>query len=385
MRVVISATSKFHSFDLAREMHARDALAGIFTGYPRFKLRSEALPGNLIHTFPFVHATYMALSKIGLTKATAWNSWEYLDFVTFDAHVASRLPPCDVFVGQSGSSLLTGRAARNRGIRYICDRGPVHIRAQDELLREEHQRWGIPFSGIDPRVIAREEAEYSESDRITVASTFSLKTFLARGVPAGKIRKLAYGVNLTQFYPTATPDPARFDVLFAGTVSLQKGVPYLLQAFRKLHHPRKSLTLAGSPYRGLLRALKKHGLSLNEVRIIGHVPQIKLKHLMSRSHVLVLPSIQDGFGLVLAEAMACRCVVIGTQHTGAPDLVTEAENGFIVPVRDSDALAARLQFLADHPGRREEMGRNAISRVRSQGGWREFGERAFSIYSEGCT
>jgi glycosyltransferase involved in cell wall biosynthesis len=105
---------------------------------------------------------------------------------------------------------------------------------------------------------------------------------------------------------------------------------------------------------------------------------------MSRSHVLVLPSIQDGFGLVLAEAMACGCVVIGTHHTGAPDVVTDAENGFVVPIRDSDALATRLQFLADHPERRDEMGENAISRVRSHGGWREFGDNALSIYREEC-
>jgi len=117
VRVAISATSKFHSFDLAREMHARGALAGIFTGYPRFKLQDEGLPRNLIRTFPYVHASYMALSRIGLTRAIGQNSWEYFDFVTFDAHVASRLPPCDVFIGQSGSSLLTGRAARSRGIR----------------------------------------------------------------------------------------------------------------------------------------------------------------------------------------------------------------------------------------------------------------------------
>ncbi len=384
MKVVISTTSKFHAFDLAREMHSRHALTAIFTGYPRFKLRNEGLPRELIRAFPYVHATYMALSRIGLVKEIGRNSWEYFDFVTFDRYVAARLPPCDVFVGQSGSSLMTGRAARNRGIRYICDRGPVHIRAQDELLREEHQRWNIPFSGIDPRVIEREEAEYTESDRITVASTFSQRTFLAHGIPAEKIRKITYGVNLSQFYPTSAPDPTRFDVLFAGTVSLQKGVPYLLEAFRKLQHPRKSLTFAGWPGRHLLQVLRRHGLSLNEVRVIGHVPKSKLRHLMSRSHVLALPSIQDGFGLVLAEAMACGCVVIGTHHTGAPHLVTEAENGFVVPIRDSDALATRLQFLADHPDRRDEMGRNAISRVRSHGGWREFGDKALSIYGEEC-
>jgi glycosyltransferase involved in cell wall biosynthesis len=382
MRVVISATSKFHTFDLAREMQTRGALERIFTGYPRFKLRDENLPQELIHPFPYVHATCMALSRLQWTGIRIWEFCEYFDFVTFDKYVASRLPSCDVFVGQSGSSLLTGRAARQRGIRHVCDRGPAHIRAQDQLLREEFERWGIPYTGIDPRVVAREEAEYAEADRITVASSFSLQTFIEQGVPAAKLRRVQYGVNLSQFYPTDAPAADRFDVLFVGAVSLQKGVPYLLQAFQRLQHPHKSLTFAGSSDRELIAALGRHGLSLEGTSVVGHVPKPALKHLISRSHVLVLPSVQDGFGLVLAEAMACGCVVIGTQHTGAPDLVTDTQDGFVVPVRDTDALASRLQYLADHPDARAEMGERALRRVRLEGGWRNYGEQAMSVYRE---
>jgi glycosyltransferase involved in cell wall biosynthesis len=258
----------------------------------------------------------------------------------------------------------------------------VHIRAQDKLLREEYDRWEIPFAGIDSRVIEREEAEYAEADRITVASSFSLRSFISQGVPAEKLRKVSYGVNLSQFCPAGTPDPSRFDVLFVGAVSLQKGVPYLLQAFQRVQHPRKSLTFAGSPGRDLITALRRHGLWLGEAKVIGHVPKSELKYLMSRSHVLVLPSVQDGFGLVLAEAMACGCVVIGTENTGAPDLVTEAQDGFVVPIRDDEALTSRLQFLADHPERRAEMGELALARVRLDGGWRNYGDRAMSVYQE---
>lgn len=382
MKVAISATSKFHSFDLAREMHGRGALAAIFTGYPRFKLRDEGLPPDLVQTFPYLHAPYMALSRFDWLGPKARNSLEYLDFATFDAHVASRLPGCDVFVGQSGSSLQSGREARRRGVRYICDRGPIHIRAQDKLLREEYERWDIPFAGIDPRIIEREEAEYAEADRITVASNFSLRSFIEQGVAPEKLRKVQYGVNLSQFHPAGSPDLARFDVLFVGAVSLQKGVPYLLQAFQRVQHPKKSLTFAGSLAHELVPALRRHGLRLDEGRIIGHVPKSELKYLISRSHVLVLPSVQDGFGLVLAEAMACGCVVIGTQNTGAPDLVTDARDGFVVPIRDCETLAERLQYLADQPKRRAELAEHGLQRVRLEGGWRNYGDQAMAVYRE---
>ncbi len=106
---------------------------------------------------------------------------------------------CDVFVGLSGSALHSGRIAQSRGAKYVCDRGSSHIRTQDQLLREEHERWGVKFSGIDPRVVAREEAEYAASDRITVPSIFNVRSFVDRGFPAERIVRIPYGVNLDRF------------------------------------------------------------------------------------------------------------------------------------------------------------------------------------------
>src|SRR5690606_35991591 len=116
--------------------------------------------------------------------------------------------------------------AKERGARYICERGSAHIAVQDRLLREEHEAWDMPFSGIDPRVIAKEEGEYAAADCITVPSSFSLRSFLAEGIPQTRLRLLPYGVDLMRFAPTATPVPGCFDVLFVGSLSLQKGIPY---------------------------------------------------------------------------------------------------------------------------------------------------------------
>ena len=94
---------------------------------------------------------------------------------------------------------------------------------------------------------------------------------------------------------------------------------------------------------------------------------------MSRSHVFVLPSIEDGFGMVLVEALACGCPVIGTTHTGLPDLVEEGREGFVVPIRDSLALADRMERLCQDPSRRQRMGAAALERVSQIGGWNDYG------------
>lgn len=382
MNVAVSTIGKFHAFDLARELSARGVLAAIFTGYPRFKLRNEGLPQGSIHCFPWIHGTFMAFPwKHRLPSSLIWQ-WRHLADIAFGAYVARNLPECDLYVGMSGSALQAGKKAHQRGARFICDRGSSHIRVQDQLLREEHDHWDMPFPGIDPRTIAREEAEYAEADRITVPSTFAYRSFIEHGIPAEKLRLLAYGVNVSRFQPVAEPAAGRFDVLFVGGMSLQKGVQYLVQAYRKISHPAKSLTFVGAPSQQLIALLQLRGLWPSDARVLGHMPQTELKNVMSRSHVLVLPSIQDGFGMVMAQAMACGCPVIASRNTGGEDLFSDGREGYIVPIRDVDALADRLQQLADHPEERAAMGRRALARVQSAGGWHDYGNKAMAIYGE---
>jgi glycosyltransferase involved in cell wall biosynthesis len=97
--------------------------------------------------------------------------------------------------------------------------------------------------------------------------------------------------------------------------------------------------------------------------------------LMSTSDVLVLPSIEDGFGLVMAEAMACGCPVIASTNTGGDDLYTDGVEGFIVPIRDPQAILDRMQLLTDDPVLTRTMRAAAVKRVQMMGGWSAYGDR----------
>jgi starch synthase len=381
LKVALSTIGKFHTFDLARELYARGALSVILTGYPRFKLRNESLPQELIRTFPFVHASYMAFPWGSLIGRSWTQQWEYLDARSFGAFAARNLPECDIYVGLSGSSLRAGKKAKNRGARYVCDRGSSHIRVQDQILREEHALWGLPYAGIDPRIIGAEEAEYAEADCITVPSQFAYRSFLSQGVTPEKLRLLSYGVDLSRFEPAGVPPDGKFDVLFVGGMNLRKGIQYLTQAFQRIDHPAKTLSFVGTPSLEMIALLRQRNLWPEDARVLGHVPQSQLKELMSRSHVLVLPSVEEGLALVQAQAMACACPVIGTRNTGAEDLFSDGQEGYIVPIRDAGALTERLQHLADHPEQRARMGQRALAKVKSFGGWHQYGEKAMSIFN----
>ncbi|VTZ23070.1 conserved hypothetical protein [Methylocella tundrae] len=382
MKIALSANGKFHTFDLARELYAREALAGIYSSYPRFKLRHEALPQELIHTFPFFHAPYMAARwRDRLPRSWLWQ-WEHLDATAFAAFVARNLPPCDVYMGLSGSSLAAGKRAHSQGSFYVCDRGSSHIRVQRQLQKEEQELWGLSGETVDPRTVDAEEAEYAEADRITIPSSFVYRSFVSQGIAPEKLRKLPYGVNLLRFEPVGQPEEGRFDVLFVGAMSLRKGVPYLVQAFQKLDHPAKSLTFVGIENLEVIEMLRRRDLWPETARVVGPVPQSELKTLMSRSHVMALPSIEEGLALVLAQAMACGCPVIASTNTGAEDIVTDGEEGFIIPIRDVDALTERLQYMADHPDERQAMGTKALAKVQGFGGWRAYGDMAMAVFKE---
>ena len=195
---------------------------------------------------------------------------------------------------------------------------------------------------------------------------------------------IPYGVRLDSFQPLegSTRAADTFDILFVGQVSLRKGVPYLLEAFAKVRHPRKRLRILG-PMFPHMKPLLAH-LRMEHVEIVGAVSRQELVRYFSSSHAMVLPSLEEGLALVQGEAMACGCPVIATPNTGSEDLFTDGKEGFIVPPRDAIALADRLQQLADDPALQQQMSAAALDRVQHLGGWNDYGDRWAQLLQEIC-
>jgi starch synthase len=254
----------------------------------------------------------------------------------------------------------------------VCDRGSTHQRYQENVVAEEYRRWGATPAASAPHIVVREEKIYAQADAITVPSTVAKRSFIAMGVPAEKVHVIPYGVRLDQFTRTAEPEVGAFNVLFAGQVSLRKGIPYLLQAFAAVKHPQKTLTVVGSvqdDVRALLPTLPQDGVTFT-----GSIPQAELAKKMSASHLLVLPSVEEGLALVQGQAMACGCPVLATTATGAEDLFTDGVEGFIVADRDVAALTERMQQVADDPALRRKLSEASLERVKFLGGWDQYGD-----------
>jgi starch synthase len=372
MRVSQAVFGVFHHFELARELDRRGHLDAIYSTWPWARLKREGIARNKVRTFPWLHTPSTLMNRFAHPPAWFAHRLDYQNALRFDDWTNRRIGEVDAFIGISGAGLKTGRALQQRGGIFICDRGSSHQLYQEAIVAEEFRRWGLEAPLTDPRASAREECIYETADAITVPSSFSRRSFIEKGVPAEKLHIIPYGVRLETFSKVADPSEDRFEVLFAGHVSLRKGVPYLLRAFAELKHPRKRLRLAGSVAPEIKTLLGR--MPQEHVEFLGSIPQEQLPRMMSESHVLVLPSVEDGFGLVLSQALACGCPVIATTNTGGEDLITDGIEGFIVPIRDAPALTDRMERLAEDTALGRRMSEAALDRVKHIGGWRQYGD-----------
>jgi starch synthase len=373
MRVVQAVFGVFHHFELAHQMHRRHHLQKIYSTWPWARLKREGLPRDLVGCFPLIHTADYLLARTRFYPASVsakMNSWNARGF---DRWTRGMIQPCDAFIAISGAGLLTGRKVQANGGKFLCDRGSTHQRYQEHLLTEEYRRWGVPQALEKPHIVVREEAIYAQADAITVPSAVVKRSFVQMGVAAEKVHVIPYGVRLDQFTRTTAPPTDSFEVLFAGQVSLRKGIPYLLEAFARLKHPNKRLTVVGSVQDDLRDVLAN--LPQENVTFTGSIPQKELAKRMSASHLLVLPSVEEGLALVQGQAMACGCPVLATVATGAEDLFTDGIEGFIVADRDVDALTSRLQQVADDPALQQRLSEASMLRVKSLGGWDQYGDQ----------
>ena len=372
MKVTQAVFGVFHHFELAHQLHQRNHLQKIYSTWPWARLKREGLPHHLVSTFPLLHTPDYLLNRTSFytpqmsSKMASWNT------LAFDRWTNRMIDPCDAFIAISGAGLLTGHKVQSNGGIFICDRGSTHQRYQENVIADEYRRWNIPQPLNKPHITVREEKIYATADAITVPSTVVKRSFVQMGIVPEKVHVIPYGVRLDHFTRTEAPPQNSFEVLFAGQVSLRKGIPYLLQAFARLKHPNKHLTVIGATsddVSGLLSTLPTEN-----VVFTGAIPQPQLAKKMSTSHLLVLPSIEEGLALVQGQAMACGCPVLATTATGAEDLFTDGEQGFIVPDRDVDALTARMQQIADDPALQRKLSEASLSRVKNLGGWDQYGE-----------
>lgn len=283
----------------------------------------------------------------------------HLSATHFDHYVAAHLPAAELFQGVTGQCAFSLRAARARGMRTVADVVTAHVDEFHEQAARECAAFGVrpPLSGATRQ---RMLDEYAGADLVRVMSERARRTFLDRGFPGDRIVAVAPHIDLAEFRVADFAAP-KFRICFVGLIEPWKGFHHLIAAFNALRLPDSELFLWGGPGSRPVSNFLREAMARNPAIIIRpvEVRRIGYAEVYAKASVFVHPSLTDGFGYTVLEAMASGLPVIVTDGAGAAELVRDGHNGYVVPGGQSGPIAERLEHLYHNPEVVRRMGEAA--------------------------
>ena len=271
---------------------------------------------------------------------------------------------------------------KKKGAKVILECGSTHIKEQSRILKEEYANFGLDYSPVDKRIKEKVLQEYQKSDYIFIPSEFVKRTFIKNGIDRNKLIKVSYGVELDRFFITDRKRPEKFKVIFVGMVGIRKGLYYLFKAWEKLNLPinKTELLIVGKIQPEFKYVLRKVKLFKN-VKFVDPSSRDELARLYHSSSVFVLPSLEEGLSMVQAEAMASGLPLVCTTNTGGEDLIENGKHGFVLPIKNIDALVEKILWCYQNQDDCFEMGKLAQEKIKGQG-WQNYANSVFENYKK---
>lgn len=260
---------------------------------------------------------------------------------------------------------------------------PGYIR---QILLNELERYPFAEASVkfesemrDNGPIQRLTAEPDLADYIFVASSFTKQSLISTGVMENKIVVVPYGVNPLHFPFEPTKASGKiFKLLYVGQLVQRKGIADLFTALKRLNSHAISLTICTRGFfdEALLNAFK--GLQIEIKRDVSHDDLLKEFH---AADLFIFPSLAEGFGFVILEAMHTGLPVMTTSNTAGQDLIEDGINGFIVPPASPEKLAGRIEHAVLNRDQLKQMGEKAHHSA-AQYTWDRFRNNIISNYIE---
>ena len=356
MKISIIVGGRFHAFNLAEQLNKKKYLKQLITSYPkyfvnkRFEISKDQIKS--IYLKELVQRSF--INKI----------YNFNDLLTeyFDLKAKSLLDykGLDILIGWSSFSYHSFLNIKNTKCIKILERGSSHIEFQNEIINEEYLIQNIKPKPISKYIIEKEKKEYELADYIMVPSEFARKTFLEKGFDEKKIIKNPYGVDLKEFKSdlSTKQDQNKFRIIYTGTVSIRKGILYLLEAFNDLKLEDIELLIIGNIEKDLKKNIKKYKFNKNII-FKKSVNQSELRKFYIISHVFITCSIEEGLSMVQIQAMSCGLPVICTVNSGGEEIINDNIDGFILPIRDKIKLKEKIIYLYNNRNICTEMGKKA--------------------------
>jgi glycosyltransferase involved in cell wall biosynthesis len=348
MKHSFAATNPCHVYDMALALWRRGALGHYYSGYPRWRLRPPA-------GFPMVGRTARTLVTYGMQRLPEAlriqddRMFRWQD-AGFDAAVSRALRGDGFIHGIPGQCREIFRRAAAAGLRTVLNHASGPLEQQRALVAPEYARAGLDLARAAPLPPAYGERLREEHERAAfhcAASTVVRDQLVADGIEPGRIWVVPYGADPELFPKRAGTPGGPFRICFAGRQSLRKGIHYLLKALESVDSSGWELHCFGMEFRETAADFRDYA---GGARVIqrGSVAQRQLAQAFREMHVLVLPSAEEAFGLVVVQALESGVPCVVSERVGAKDLIRDGETGSITPFGDAGALAQALLFWSEN-------------------------------------
>lgn len=259
-------------------------------------------------------------------------------------------------------ALRTFTVAKGNHILCIYDLPIGYWRAMHTLLEVEKSKsseWAVTLGGFNDsnEKLQQKDRELALADRIYVASTFTKKTLEMYPGVLAPIEVIPYGfppVNNERIYESFNGRNIR--ILYVGGLSQRKGIAYFFEALEGLEN-KVEVTVVG---RGMIEECAPLKKALSKVHYIPSLPHQEVLQLMAMNDLLIFPSLFEGFGLVITEAMSQGTPVITTDRTCGPDVITHGIDGWIVEAGTSTPIKELIHKFISDPTLLREAGKHAM-------------------------
>jgi glycosyltransferase involved in cell wall biosynthesis len=309
-----------------------------------------------------LEVTNVGLSRLPLPKPLKFMAYRPAR-LSFDWRASRRLAPgMDAVIGSQGTTTQIFMRAGELGIARVLDYPIAHWRFTESVLAEEIRLkpdWAATMRvyRYPDWVRARYVREIEMADRIIMVSGHHQQNFAEAGIDPSRTFIVPWYVDSELFTPAEREDESAFRVAFVGELSQRKGLSYLIDGFERAALPDSELLLIGRTH-----AVTGPWAGCPGVRHVPPMPNFMLPDVLRTCHVIALPSLVEGFPVSVLEGMACGLPAIISENIGR-DIVEDGQEGFVVPVRDPDAIAERLTELHTDTARRRSMARAARAKA----------------------
>jgi glycosyltransferase involved in cell wall biosynthesis len=277
------------------------------------------------------------LSRLPVPLSPGWRTRAFM--VEFDAYAARSLPPAEHLIAFNGQALTQFRAARRGHYQSVSlVSANSHLRRVARQHAQAHRQYPLEGSWTT-HLVRRNLSEYARADRIYVASEYTKESFIEEGFPEELLSHFQFTAD-PRYRPDDSPRTAdTFNLVYAGSLTVAKGVPLLVDAVRRLPHSDMRLVLVGGwATRGMRKFIQA---ACAEDPRISSGPGDPLSHLRAAS-LYVHPTYEDGFAYAPTEALACGVRVIVSEDTGMKDVIEPSRTGVILPTGDLPVLTEAI-------------------------------------------